>query len=196
MTAEATHFASEVVTVGIHDSMYDLARRMQREAVGCAVVLDDDALPVGVVTDRDLALRVVAAGRNPERTTAGDVMSHPLLAVQEGDPLERVITCMCENGIRRVPVLQAGRVTAIVTLDDLLAQLGRELDDVGGAVSGAFVRSRSAARRAAALDQLRIELENRLDGMREQADQMSTRAREALLREFDALRDRMRRILL
>jgi Mg/Co/Ni transporter MgtE len=160
------------------------------------VVLDDEALPVGLITDRDLALRLVAAGRDPEQTTAGDVMSHPLRSVQAGDPLERVIACMSENGIRRVPVLQDGRVTAIVTLDDLLAQLGRELDDAGESVSGSFFRSRTEGRRAAALDQLRSDVETRLHGLREQADQMSANAREALLREFDALRDRVRRILL
>lgn len=185
----------EVVTVGRHASVQEVARRMQREAIGCVVVLDDAALPVGVLTDRDLALRVVAVARDLANTTAEDVMSQPLIAVEASDPLERVIACMAERGIRRVPVLQDGRVTSIVSLDDLLSHLGRELDDLGGSVSASFTRSRSEARRAVALEQLRSEVESRLQGLRGQVDQMGTHARDALMREFDALRDRVRRIL-
>jgi len=158
-------------------------------------VLDDEALPVGVVTDRDLALRLVAADRDAGGTTAEDVMSRPLVAVQAGDPLERVIACMAEHGVRRVPVLQEGHVTGMVSLDDLLAHLGRELDDVGASVSASFARSRAEARRAAAIEQVRSEVESRFHALRDQADQLSAQAREALLREFDALRDRIRRIL-
>lgn len=185
----------EVVTVGRHASVYEVARRMQREAVGCVVVLDDEALPVGILTDRDLALRIVAADRDPGSTTAEGVMSQPLIAVQASDPLERVVACMSEHGIRRVPVLQEGHVTSIVTLDDLLSHLGRELDGLGTSVNSAFVQSRVEARRAAALDQMRNDVESRLYGLREQADHVAAQAKEALLREFDAIRDRVRRIL-
>jgi signal-transduction protein with cAMP-binding, CBS, and nucleotidyltransferase domain len=185
----------EVVTVNRHASVYEVARRMQREAVGCVVVLDDEALPVGVLTDRDLALRILAADRDAGSATAESVMSQPLIAVQASDPLERVIACMSEHGIRRVPVLQEGRVTSIVTLDDLLSHLGRELDGLGTSVNSSFVRSRVEARRAAALEQMRSEVESRLHGLRDQVDHVGAQAKEALLREFDAIRDRVRRIL-
>ena len=185
----------EVVTVNRHASVYEVARRMQREAVGCVVVLDDEALPVGVLTDRDLALRILAADRDAGSATAESVMSQPLIAVQASDPLERVIACMSEHGIRRVPVLQDGHVTSIVTLDDLLSHLGRELDGLGTSVNSSFVRSRVEARRAAALEQMRNEVEFRLHGLRDQVDHVGAQAKEALLREFDAIRDRVRRIL-
>jgi len=102
---------------------------------------------------------------------------------------------MAERGIRRVPVLQDGRVTGLVTLDDLLVHLGRELDDLGASVGGSFAHSRAEARRVVALEQLRTEVESRLHGLREQVDQVSAHARETLMREFDAIRDRVRRIL-
>ena len=195
MTQDAGQVSGEVVTVGRHASVYEVARRMQREAVGCVVVLDDGALPVGVITDRDLALRVVAAGRDVGKTSAEDVMTRPLVSVQAGDPIERIIACMAERGIRRVPVLQDGRVTGLVTLDDLLVHLGRELDDLGASVGGSFAHSRAEARRVVALEQLRTEVESRLHGLRDQVDQVSAHARETLMREFDAIRDRVRRIL-
>ncbi len=195
MSVQAAQVGGEVVTVAQHASVYEVARRMQREAVGCVVVLDDAALPVGLITDRDLALRVIAAGREAGRTTAEEVMTRPLTSVQAGDPLERIIACMAEHGIRRVPVLQDGRVTGLVSLDDLLAHLGRELDDLGSSVGASFSRSRVEARRAAALEQLRSEVESRLHGIREQVDHVGAHARETLMREFDAIRDRVRRIL-
>jgi len=195
VSEQAGQLGSEVVTVARHASVYEVARRMQREAVGCVVVLDDTALPVGVITDRDLALRVVAAERDAGTTTAEDVMSRPLVSVQAGDPPKRIVACMAERGIRRVPVLQQGHVVGIVSLDDLLSHLGRELDDLGTSVSSSFTRSRGEARRTVALEQLRGEIESRLHGLREQVDQMGAHAREAVLREFDALRDRVRRIL-
>lgn len=195
MTGAVGQVEGEVVTVARHASVCEVARRMQREAVGCVVVLDDGALPVGVITDRDLALRVVAAARDVGKTSAQDVMTTPLVAVQAGDPLERIIACMTRHAVRRVPVLQDGRVTGLVSLDDLLVHLGRELDDLGSSVSGSFARSRAEARRVVAIEQLRSEVETRLHGLREQVDHVSAHAREALMREFDAIRDRVRRIL-
>jgi signal-transduction protein with cAMP-binding, CBS, and nucleotidyltransferase domain len=186
--------SSDVVTVAQHASVYEVARRMQRESVGCVVVLDDDGLPLGVITDRDLALRVVAAERPAGATLARDVMSRPLVAVQAADPIERVVACLTENGIRRVPVLHEGRVVGLVGLDDLLSHLGRSLDALC-AVTISVTPGRGEARRAAAVEQLRSEVESRLHGLREQVDQMGASARDSVLREFDALRDRVRRIL-
>jgi len=195
MSERAGQVGGEIVTVARHSSVYEVARRMQREAVGCVVVLDEAALPVGVITDRDLALRVVAAGRVAGETTAADVMTQPLVSVQADDPLERVISCMAERGIRRVPVLQDGHVTSLVSLDELLAHLGRELDTLGVSVTASLTRSRAEARRAVAIEQLRGDVESRLHSLREQVDHVSAHAREALMREFDAIRDRVRRIL-
>jgi CBS domain-containing protein len=195
VSERAGQVGGEVVTVAEHASVFEVARRMQREAVGSVVVLDETGAPVGILTDRDLALRVVAADRDTATTVAHDVMSRPLVAVRAADPIERIVACMSEHGIRRVPVLEDGRVVGIVSLDDLLSHLGRELDDLGTTVATSFLRARGEARRSAALEQLRGEVESRLQGLREQADQMGAHARGVVLREFDALRDRVRRIL-
>lgn len=187
--------AGDVVTVGRGASAHAIARRMQREAVGCVVVLADDGAPIGVVTDRDLLLRVIAPGRDASLTSAEGIMSRPLVTVEAGAPLEDAIECMASHGIRRVPVVHEGRVVSLLALDDLLARLGRELDDLGSAVSGASSVARSEARRAAALEQLRGEVEQRIHGLRDQLDQVGHQVRDAVTREIDVLRDRVRKLL-
>ena len=187
--------AGEVVTVGRSASAHEIARRMQREAVGCVVVLGDDGAPVGIVTDRDLLLRVIGPGRDASTTSAESLMSQPLRTVEAGAPLEDAIACMASHGIRRVPVVHEGRVVSLLTLDDLLARLGRELDDVGSAVSGASGAARGEARRQMALEQLRGEVEHRIHSLREQLDSVGHQVRDAVTRELDAIRDRVRKAL-
>lgn len=187
--------AGDVVTVGRSASAHEVARRMQREAVGCVVVLGDDGAPVGMVTDRDLLLRVVAKDRDASATSAEAIMSRPLRTVEAGAPLEQAIACMAAHGVRRVPVVHDGRVLSLLSVDDLLARLGRELDDLGSAVTGATTMARADARRAAALEQLRGEVEHRLHGLREQLDHVGHQVRDAVTREIDAIRDRLRRVL-
>ena len=187
--------AGDVVTVGRNASAHAIARRMQREAVGCVVVLADDGAPVGMVTDRDLLLRVIATARDAASTSAEGIMSQPLVTVEAGAPLEHAIACMASHGVRRVPVVHEGRVVSLLALDDLLARLGRELDDLGSAVSGASNLAQTEARRAAALEQLRGEVEQRIHGLREQFDQVGHQVRDAVTREIDGIRDRVRKLL-
>ncbi len=186
---------TDVVTVSGDTSACEVAKRMQREGVGSVVVLDSAGLPVGIVTDRDLALRVVVAGHDAIHTMAAAVMSQPLVSVQMGEPIERVIEKMAEHGIRRVPILEGDRLSGIVSLDDMLAHLASNLDDLGASVSDAYADVRKQARRGAALDQIRSEAEARLHDLRSQLSRTGEQAKEALLREFDALRDRIRRAM-
>ena len=186
---EAEHFHKEVVTVRAGASVQEVAEQMAREAVGCLVVVDEQARPVGIVTDRDLALRVVATGGRAKDTTAASVMSHPLVTVESTNPIESIIDAMCRHGIRRVPVMSKERVVGLVSLDDLVVQLGAELDSLGDAVRHQF----REARRGAQLDAVREEAGRRLRGLVEQVERTGGQARESLLREFDSLRERLRR---
>jgi signal-transduction protein with cAMP-binding, CBS, and nucleotidyltransferase domain len=137
------HYAKEVATVGTGASVRDAARRMQSLSVGCVVVVDDSGIPHGLVTDRDLAQRVVAKGLDPAATPVSEVMSRSLASVDSREPLEHVAKLMSDAGVRRIPVLREGRVFGIVTFDDLVAALGRELHDLGEAARSAQVRERA-----------------------------------------------------
>lgn len=186
---EAEHFHKEVATVRAGASVQEVAEQMASEAVGCLVVVDEQAQPIGVVTDRDLALRVVAAGGRAKDTTAETVMSRPPVTAAPTDSIQGVIERMCTHGIRRVPVVRDERVVGLVSLDDLVVQLGRELDSLGDAIRHQF----REARRSAQLDAIREEVGKRLRALVEQVERAGGQTRESLTRELESLRERLRR---
>lgn len=126
----------EPVTARPTDSIGICARRMHDEHVGCLVVVeesDGDAFPVGVLTDRDIAIEVVAFGLDPATMTAGDVMSERPAVVEEDDDLLDALAHMRERGVRRLPVVRPdGALSGMLALDNLLEALGEEIDGVLG----------------------------------------------------------------
>ena len=83
----------------------DVARMMADNDCGEIPVLDESSRPIGVVTDRDIACRVVAQGNDPERTIARDVMSSPVITASPEDDVADCLEKMEQNQIRRVPVV-------------------------------------------------------------------------------------------
>lgn len=126
-----------------------LAQLMRRHHVGALVVVDETekSKPVGIVTDRDLVLAVMAEGLDTSLFTAGDVMSGNLVtATPEMDALDAVGLMRAKHLRRLVVVDSAGRLIGIVTLEDLLAQMATELSGLVSAVVGA--RDREVLQRA------------------------------------------------
>lgn len=109
----------------------EAARLMREHHVGCLVVVDEvDGLRkvVGVMTDRDIVVAVVARGVAPETLRVGDVMSADPVSAREEDSLIDLMRTMRAKGVRRVPVVgERGELVGIVTLDDVLAVLAEEL---------------------------------------------------------------------
>ena len=185
------HYRKRVTSVQEDASVHEIAAVLERDAVGCVVVINGDGSATGIVTDRDLTLRVVASGRDPERTTAVAIMSAPVVTVAGADSLERAIEQMARHGIRRVLVTEGRTLVGIVSLDDLLAELGSELKDLGGT---ALLQARQG-KRSPSLPQLREEMELRIQAFRAHLERADGKTSHALLREFDSLRERLRRIL-
>ncbi|HVP31729.1 MAG TPA: CBS domain-containing protein [Myxococcota bacterium] len=184
-------YEKDVTTLPESASVFELATAMQEGSVGCVVVVDADQHPRGIVTDRDLAVRVISRERDAAGLTASAVMTSPIIAAEATDPLAHVIDLMGRNGIRRVPIVRDGRVTGIVALDDVLAEIGRELDDLGGVARRQIIE----ARLAASLPRLREEIESRLSELVDRLQQVRSRATETLGREFEELRERVKRTL-
>lgn len=126
----------EPVTARPTDSIGTCARRMHDEHVGCLVVVEDtdgSEFPVGVLTDRDIAIEVVAFGLDPGTLTAGDVMSEKPVVVEEDDDLLDALAHMRERGVRRLPVVRPdGALSGMLALDNLLEAMGEEIDGVLG----------------------------------------------------------------
>jgi CBS domain-containing protein len=118
---------SEVATVDRDASVADVVEQFDSENVGSVVVTDDDQ-PVGIVTDRDVALSV---GGNDDPGSAGveAVMTENPATLREDEPNLAVAHAIEEHNVRRIPVVdEDGKVTGIVTLDDLVATVGEQLE--------------------------------------------------------------------
>lgn len=124
----------EVVTVGPEAAVPDVAELMEDESVGSVVVVEGDE-PVGMVTDRDLAIEVVSHGRDPTGLVAADVMTADPFTVRLSDGIYDVLERTSEEGVRRIPVVDDdGRLAGIVTLDDVIVLLTGELEFVSAVV--------------------------------------------------------------
>jgi CBS domain-containing protein len=125
----------DVVTATPGTAVTEVAERARAENVGSVVVVDGDE-PVGIVTDRDIALRVVADGADPTSTTASDVMTADPTTVDIEAGVMELSREMCGAGVRRMPVVDGGELVGIVTLDDLDRLLVGELGNLAGVVAG------------------------------------------------------------
>ncbi len=124
----------DVVIVTQGENVLEAARLMRQYHVGDVVVVadkDEEKVPVGILTDRDIVIELVAEQVDPEGVSVGDVMSEPLLIINEGDELLGTIEQMRGKGVRRAPVVgKKGELVGILTLDDLLEVLSEALNDL------------------------------------------------------------------
>jgi CBS domain-containing protein len=137
-----------LVTAQPETTAQGLAAVMRNRHVG-AVVITEKGRPVGIVTDRDLVSRAMAAGRDARRVRARDIMTRKVVTAREETPLAKVTEQMRARGVRRIPVVDGnGRLVNILTLDDMLVVLGDEIANLGRAILVGMGReSRPAARR-------------------------------------------------
>lgn len=120
-----------VETAGPSATAEALAMRLEETNIG-SIVIEEDMAPVGIVTDRDLALRVVARDREPDDVTAADVMTGDPVTVNIERGLLDVTRTMREHAVRRLPVVDNdNKLVGIITLDDVMTLLTRELDHLG-----------------------------------------------------------------
>ncbi len=115
-------------------SCLEAARLMRDENIGCVVVAEGKR-PLGVVTDRDIAVRVVAEGSDPEKFRLRDVMSGEPIFVGAERSLDQAVAAMRDLAIRRVPVVDdAGELCGIISLDDVLLRLSERIGSLAEAV--------------------------------------------------------------
>jgi len=137
----------EVVVAEKSLSVVEAARLMRTHHVGDLVVVEareGRKHPVGIVTDRDIVVEVVAAGVNPELLKVGDIMGPEVATVRESEGLFEALRYMRDKGVRRMPVVDAaGGLVGILTLDDLLGLLGEEMMELSKLVSNERQREAS-----------------------------------------------------
>jgi CBS domain-containing protein len=123
-------FARDVVTSREDDLVVDAARKMRDAGVGCVVVVRG-ARPVGVLTDRDVAVRIVADGRDPLHTKVSEIVTYDPIVVDADSDLATASTLVRTHGVRRLPIVDSsGNLLGIVTVDELLVLVGRTLSNL------------------------------------------------------------------
>jgi len=159
MKASSQH---SVVSVGPNASVWHVADEMDVNGVGSVVVVDDDGAPVGIITDRDLVRRVVARDLDEREARAADVMSGNLVLGDLGESGTLLLERMRKHGVRRIPLLQGGRLAGVASLDDILAELSAQLWNVSEAIrielrenARTTAKRRRAERRAEMVEELR-----------------------------------------
>ncbi|MGZ5052471.1 MAG: CBS domain-containing protein [Methylobacter sp.] len=115
-------------------SLPEAAKIMRQYHVGDLVVVDETGgkrVPVGVVTDRDMVIQVIAQSLEFNDFRIGDIMGRQLVSVQESDGVFETIRLMRTKGVRRLPVVnQQGELVGIVSADDMLDLLAEELGEL------------------------------------------------------------------
>lgn len=134
----------EVVVAYRQMSLTEAAKLMRDHHVGSLIVVVDrlsERVPVGMLTDRDLTVAVIAKELDPRTLTVGEVMGTELFTVREQDSISEALRLMRERGVRRVPVLtRSGALAGLVTVDDLLDNVAEQLSDVVHAIERERVR--------------------------------------------------------
>jgi CBS domain-containing protein len=112
----------------------EAARVMRDENIGCVVVAEEGR-PLGVVTDRDLVVRAMAASEDPDKLLLRNVMSGEPVFLGGGRGLDQVLATMRDQGVRRLPIVDdAGQLEGLVSLDDLVVLLSEQLGTLGETV--------------------------------------------------------------
>jgi signal-transduction protein with cAMP-binding, CBS, and nucleotidyltransferase domain len=126
----------DVVTVERDHTVLRVARLMKERNAGVAVVVDDKRRPIGVVTDRDVTIRIVAEGRSPE-TPVDEIMSHPVYAVSENSLVFDTLRAMARHHVHRLPVIDTEkRIVGVVNISDALMLLTAEQANVAEVLGG------------------------------------------------------------
>jgi CBS domain-containing protein len=105
-------------TVEIGDSLVDAARAMHEGNIGNVIVTDGGRV-AGIITDRDIVVRAIAEGRDPQSTTVGEVCSSSPRTLGPEESVEVAAQVMGDNGIRRLPVVRDGELVGVLSLGDL-----------------------------------------------------------------------------
>jgi CBS domain-containing protein len=126
----------EIACVDVKSKVIEATQLMEQNNVGSVVVIQNDR-PVGIVTDRDVVIRVVNKGLDPGKCPVADIMSLDLVTLNQETGLYDALEQIKESGsgVRRFPIVdENGAIKGIITLDDVIYLLGREMSDVSAII--------------------------------------------------------------
>jgi CBS domain-containing protein len=132
-------------SIGPSASVVEAARLIRDEHVGSLPITDGDTL-VGMITDRDITTRVVAEAADLATSSVGDVYSQDLISVEPDKDLDEALTLMARHQVRRLPVVEDGRLVGIVAQADIALALSEDEKKTGELVEAISERSEGERR--------------------------------------------------
>jgi len=107
------------ITASTDEIVMNIAETMKKNDIGSMLIVDGEKL-VGIITSEDLIKRIILPKRDPEKTTAKEIMTTKLITVSPDDDLEDAVKIMIDNGIKRLPVVDDGKLVGILTDGDVM----------------------------------------------------------------------------
>jgi CBS domain-containing protein len=135
--------AREIMTGGVDcaaasDTLVEAAKKMRDLGVGALPICGDDDKLAGMLTDRDIVVRCIAGGGDPNATTAGDLAEGKPVTIGADDSVEEALQTMSEHAVRRLPVIDGQKLVGIVSQADVARHLPEErVGELVEAISGA-----------------------------------------------------------
>ena len=154
----------EVATVTLATPLNEIASKMKEEDTGAIPVLDEDKL-AGIVTDRDIVIRCIAEGKDPNELTAEDILSRELETIEPDADVQEAARIMARRQIRRLPVVEDGELVGVISLGDIAVKededvAGDTLQDVSRGAKAGSSGKRPASRAATGTNVRTRELED------------------------------------
>ena len=118
----------QVVTVSQDEAVTTAARLLKRHNVGALPVCDGNGKLRGIITDRDIVLRCIAAGEDPRETRISEIMSRSVITASSEDPIDKAARLMSEDQIRRLPIMDNGKVVGMIALGDMARSCTCEME--------------------------------------------------------------------
>ncbi|MBI2487492.1 MAG: CBS domain-containing protein [Deltaproteobacteria bacterium] len=132
---------TKVITVSPTAPITEAALLMRDEDIGALIVVNDIEEPIGIITDRDIVVSVLAENKDPGEVIVEDVMTRKLHIVQEDTNVFDILRILSRNSIRRVPVTRKGKLTGIISVDDIVVVVATELANLASALTGGISRT-------------------------------------------------------
>jgi CBS domain-containing protein len=119
----------KVIATKIKTPVRDVAKMMTKYRVGSVVVLDGDKI-AGIITELDIIWKVVSADLNPNMTKVEDIMTKKVVTIEANKSLEDATALMVENNIKKLPVVDKGKLVGIITATDLISVQPKMIEDL------------------------------------------------------------------
>jgi CBS domain-containing protein len=130
-----------VVTASAQMTVDEAARAMRSKNVGALVVVNAGR-PIGMLTDRDVTIEVVAKGRDPDTVRVGDVMHRKPVTIRQDLGILDAVKTFARTGVRRLPVVtKNGTLVGVIAVDDVIMLLGNEMGHLAGALTASLRRA-------------------------------------------------------